>query len=237
MMRIAVCDGEVIITSQIESLLLEIEKKKMISVDIDVFFDGKELTDKIYSGEKYDLIYLDIEMENERDINTARNIRMVDKAVLIICISAQDSCIRKLFEVDTFRLIDKPIDKELFERYFLDAHTKINESAACFTYRFNKEVHNILLENIIYFESQGRKIFVYSRGGRKSCFFGKLNEIEEELKDSKIQFLRTHQSFLVNHIYIKSLLKTCIKLKDGRKIPVSENRKKLVREKYCRLLE
>lgn len=235
MMRIAVCDGEIILTSEMERLLLKIAKENDVSVDIDVYFDGRKLTDSIYSGEKIDLIYLKI--EDEDDINTAREIRAIDKHVLIICVSGQDKYIRRLFEIDTFRFMDKPVDKELFERYFLDAYLKIHEHAACFTYCFNKEVHNILLENIIYFESQGRKIFIHTREGRRDCFFGKISEIEQELKDSQFQFLRTHQSFLVNAMYIKSILKGCVKIRDGRRIPISENRRRFVKERYCELIE
>jgi DNA-binding LytR/AlgR family response regulator len=235
MMRIAVCDGEIILTSEMESLLLKIAKENNVSVDIDVFFDGKKLTDSIYSEEKFDLIYLNIEDEN--DINTAREIRLMNKHTLIICVSSHDKYIRKLFEVDTFRFMDKPIDKELFERYFLDAYLKTYERASCFTYCFKKEVHNISLENIIYFESQGRKIFIHTGEGRRECFFGKINEIEQELKDSQFQFIRTHQSFLVNAMYIKSLLKACVKIRDGRKLPVSENRRRFVKERYCELIE
>ncbi len=235
MMRIAVCDDEIILTSEMEGLLLKIAKENDVSVDIDVYFDGNKLTDSIYSGEKVDLIYLNIEDEN--DIDTAREIRAMDKHALIICVSSKDKYIRRLFEIDTFRFMDKPVDKELFERYFLDAYLKIHERAVCFTYRFNKEVHNISLENIIYFESQGRKIFIHTREGRRDYFFGKMNEIEQELKGSQFQFLRTHQSFLVNTMYIKSLLKACVKIRDGRKIPISEDRRRFVKERYCELIE
>jgi hypothetical protein len=42
MLRIAVCDNNILITSDIENLLLKIVVRKVLDVEVDVFFDGEE---------------------------------------------------------------------------------------------------------------------------------------------------------------------------------------------------
>lgn len=43
MLRIAICDDDLPVTSEIESLLLNIMQDRCIKMDIDIFFDGKTL--------------------------------------------------------------------------------------------------------------------------------------------------------------------------------------------------
>ena len=68
----------------------------------------------IRAGERYSLIFLDIEMELVDGISAARLIRETDRSVLFIYISGYDSYLKELFEVEPFRFLSKPLEKELF---------------------------------------------------------------------------------------------------------------------------
>ena len=57
-----------------------------LRVDTDVFFDGNILLKSIQSGERYGLIFIDIEMEQVDGISAARKIRETDRSVLLIYI-------------------------------------------------------------------------------------------------------------------------------------------------------
>ena len=75
MIKIAICDDEEIITSQIDNIIHEICDKEDIPVDLDVFYSGQRLEKEVKDGTKYDLIYLDIQMNNGDGITAAKNIR------------------------------------------------------------------------------------------------------------------------------------------------------------------
>lgn len=64
MLTIAICDDEQKITSQIESFLFVLSQKQEIVLETDVFYSGHALEQQIFGGKRYDLIYLDIQMEN-----------------------------------------------------------------------------------------------------------------------------------------------------------------------------
>ena len=66
---------------------------------------------------------------------------------------------------------------------------------------FDKADYKIQINNISYFESAGRLINIIHKDGAGK-FYGKLNNIEKQLGDSKIPFLRIHQSYLVNYRFI-----------------------------------
>ena len=54
MINIAICDDDLIFASKIEAMLLQISKKQMIKMNIEVFSDGSELWDDIASGKNKD---------------------------------------------------------------------------------------------------------------------------------------------------------------------------------------
>ena len=83
MIKIAICDDENVIASQIENIIWNICKEENIPIDTDVFYSGHELEKEVFEGTKYDLIYLDIQMINGDGITTAKNIRKIDKNVLL----------------------------------------------------------------------------------------------------------------------------------------------------------
>lgn len=125
MIKIAVCDNDINITTFIEENIYKIAKEKSYAVGIDIFFDGVQLTKRVEGGTNYDLIYLDIEMNDLSGIDAGHIMRKMDCTALIIYISSYEEYLRELFEVEPFRFLDKPIDDTLFKAYFISACKRI----------------------------------------------------------------------------------------------------------------
>ncbi|MFQ9516224.1 MAG: LytR/AlgR family response regulator transcription factor [Eubacterium sp.] len=235
MLRIAICDDDLVFASKIESLLYEISKVSMIDMDIEVYSDGIELWEDISKGEVYDLFYLDIEMLQLNGIDVAKKIREKDTSAIIIYISNYENYLIELFEVEPFRFIKKPVDKKIFVQYFHKAYERIVHDDVYFDYKFNKVQHKVLTKEIMYFESSGRLINVVDKIGTGK-FYGKLNQVEKELKSGKTPFLRIHQSYLVNYRFIREISFAKVVLMDGTELQISEDRQKKIRLKYNELL-
>lgn len=236
MIKIAVCDDDLLFASSVESMLLKISKFKKLKMEIEVYADGDEII-KNYSEEKqFDIIYLDIEMKNTDGIETAKEIRKRDRDVIIIYISGYDTYFIQLFEVEPFRFIKKPINETTFQEYFDKAYERIIDKADSFyNYKYNKKEYRLPLKEIYYFESSKRIIYIHHTGGTDK-FYGKLNQIEEYLSDGTFTFIRIHQSFLVNYRYIKTVKYDQVCLLNNNTLQISEDRKKSVRQKYSDLL-
>jgi hypothetical protein len=63
--------------------------------------------------------------------------------------------------------------------------------------------------------------------------YAKLNDIEESLKQSKVPFLRVHQSYLVNYKHVEGQAYDFVVMDNGKRISISEDRRKLIGEQYC----
>ena len=87
----------------------------MIDRYIEIFYDGASL-ERIYEkGDRFDIIYLDIEMSGKNGIEAAKSIRRLDRDVLLIYVSSYETYFMQLFEVEPFRFIKKPIKETEFE--------------------------------------------------------------------------------------------------------------------------
>ena len=67
-------------------------------------------------------------------------------------------------------------------------------------------------------------------------FYGKLNNIEKQLVDSKIPFLRIHQSYLVNPHGICRYHPDRVEMENNAVLPISEARQREVKQKYHEFL-
>lgn len=156
MLRIAICDDDKILVTQIEEMLNRYLDKKMIDRYIEIFYDGASL-ERIYEkGDRFDIIYLDIEMSGKNGIEAAKSIRRLDRDVLLIYVSSYETYFMQLFEVEPFRFIKKPIKETEFEEVIDFAYERIIEEDAYFEYKYNKTVGKVLIRKIMYFESAGK---------------------------------------------------------------------------------
>lgn len=190
----------------------------------------------ISDGEKFDLLYLHIEIPYLNGIALAKKVRERDVNILIIYISSNEKYLRELFEVEPFRFIKKPVDEKLFRQYFEKAYERIQQGAHYFAYQFKRAVYKVAVEDILFFESRGRVIIVHATNG-KGRFYGRMNQIEKQLQSGKTCFLRIHQSYLVNFRFIEKLSYGRVVLTNRVELQISEKRRKVIRTQYKELLE
>lgn len=177
MLRIAICDDDKRFTGELEKIIIKECNELKTAIETEIFFDGKTLLNDIDMHRRYDIIFIDIEMRQLDGITTVRKIRENDNKVIIIYVSAYESYCKELFEVNTFRFLQKPIEESRVRLYFKEAYKMLQQEKGIFQFSFNKKVYKIHLEDIIYFESRNRVITVFLSDGSTEVFYGKLNDV------------------------------------------------------------
>lgn len=231
MLNIAVCDDEKYISDFLQKSVMDCLAKADLEGCVTVFDDGQPLVD-LYKAEKanFDIILLDITMSKCDGMTAAKIIRSFDSNVMIVFVTASAEYVFSGYEVRAFRYILKPELLHGFTGVFrecLDEITKSNEIR--FTFQKASETVSLPLRDIIYFESDKRIINIVTPNDSYS-FYGKLDDIENQLK--KQDFVRCHQSFLVNAKKITSVKVNELSLNNGKSIPVSKRRAKETNEAF-----
>lgn len=229
MFRIAICDDEQIIGSQIESILLDYSGKTHLDLDIIVFYSGEELYKYMKLGHSFDLIYLDIEMEPMNGLELGRKIRstMLDYKTDIVYISGKDGYDRQLFDVQPLHFIPKPIEANIVIKDLRLAMLRADKLGGIFRYNKANESYKRPIKDIIYFESLGRETKIVTVND-EDVFYGTMGEIFKEV--GKYQFIKIHRSYIVNYKHISVFKYEEVIMSNGTKISISQPRRKEVRE-------
>ena len=231
MISVAICDDDINASEDIYKRIKKFAKGVSISVEIVIFGDGQDIVDDVIHGNRYDVIFMDIEMRHVDGMVAAKKIRELDKSVLLIYVTNHSEYAVEAYTVHPFQFLVKPYSQETLEEYFLSTVKEILKEDTYFRYSVNKKSYKIPTQDIYYFESRGRTIDIVSDSGIYK-FNTKLKGVEAMLLNSKIEFWRIHQSYLANRKHIYKISYNEIEMSNGVVLPISEGRRKMIRDKY-----
>lgn len=220
-MRIAICDDEKFYRDKVKENL-DTYKKDYPEIEILEFNCGEDLISFYNIGEKFDFLFLDIQMKDIDGVQTAQEIRKLDNHVIIFFITSYINFVSATFRVGAFQFLIKPINESDFKKDFDRAIEQHKVNHCKYIVKYKDSTTTLEIKDIIYIEALNRHLFVFD-GVNRYEYVGKLKE--EEKKLSPYGFVRCHQGFLVNIAYIKLINRTSIVLKNGNEIPVSKGLK------------
>lgn len=220
MLKIAVCDDDNYVCTEIEQMILDYSIKSNIKVDIDIFYDGKDLISYIENEYSFDLIFLDIELGTTTGIEVGNRIRneLDDYISKIVFISSRTGYERQLFDVQPLNFLDKPIDKEKLIRCIDLALKMLDKEKKVFKYQVGHDFNQVAFQDILYFENKLRKVKIIMINGVDE-FYGTLENIKMQLPNN---FITAHVSYIVNYNYIEKISGETILMKNGVTIPISK---------------
>ena len=237
MIQIALCDDNKDFAEKMKSQLTRLAEDASIGCEIRTFYDGKDLARAVSLGTLFDIIFLDIEMEDMDGLKAAAEIRKVDKAALIIYVSSHSKYAIEAYNVRPFQFLVKPFDPALLKKYFVAALQELVEEDAYFRYKSNRQDFKVPLKDILYFESKAHTIKIVCANAEHS-YRGRLGNVERALDQRqnlpKVNFWRIHQSYLVNSRYIWQVEYSKIEMSNGNVLPIAESKRKQIREKFLR---
>lgn len=223
-MRAAICEDEKIYADKLcdglKQYLSEIGEK----ATIDLFTDGNHLSEKMKNGESYNVIFLDIRLENSDGMNTAEIIRQLDKNVPIIFVTGLEDRAADGYAVSAFDYIVKSD----FERKFNNVMKRLMKTFAQIPLSIEDSRGNfeiVPLTEIMYIESEGRGTVIHTRNGSISAKMP-IGRLSAELPESL--FTEIYKSIYVNISEIKRTMNDTLMLSDGKILPLSRRRKKAV---------
>lgn len=234
MFKIAICDDESLFRKHIKEILIKYMECKGLLYEIDEFDSGKNFIDLGIEIIKYKIIFLDINMENMDGMETAQKIRKTSNDIFIVFVTAFITYTLEGYKVDAVRYILKNnvnFSEAVFE--CMDAISqKMNYVVKKKTFNFTKGMKNVSLERLLYIESRLHKLEFHIMEDKlnKYSLYGVLNDIEKELEGNN--FIRIHQSYLVNMKHISKVSRYEALLSNGIKLEIPKARYKHVKETY-----
>jgi len=228
MITIVIVTEDVLKTKRIGNLLDNWLKGIIEKIKVIYFQSGGELLEYLITESSFpDVILLDMQISHIDGIETAKQLRIINKDCIIIFINSYWDKVYELFKVNAFQYILIDELEHYLSETLNSALELLNDQDTYFQYTFGKNKFRVLYRNIIYFESKKRIINIVTNNPREINYFYKRMDILEKELNGK-HFIRCHQSFIVNKAYIEDLEDDVLTLADGNKLPISKRYKRNV---------
>lgn len=217
MIHIAICDDDDGFLFLEHKLVSAYMKKCAYQYCVDTFSSGNELLQANEDIVVYDIIFLDINMEELDGIETARKIRECGSQAYIVFVTAFVTYALEGYKVDAVRYLLKENDSlepsidECLDSIIQRMNYKENRESFAFL-----EGKRILSpDEIVYIESNLHKLtFHLVENNRGTCsMYEKLDVLDQRL--SNYGFCRIHKSFLVNLKYVQDIKRYTVKLTEN----------------------
>ena len=236
MFRIAICDDEQVICSQIENIILKYAAKNNEKIEIQVFYSGEELQRFLDSGDGFDLLFLDIELQFINGVEVGRRIReeLDNQTMQIVYISGKDSYYKDLFDVRPMHFLQKPLDEADIIKDLRLAMKLSNKLGGIFIFKKGHEAYRKPVKDILYFESNNRAVKVVTIDGEE-VFYGKLEDVYEQV--AKYHFMYIHKSYIVNYFFVTKFRYEDVTMTNLEVLPISQARRKTIREMQMKFEE
>lgn len=230
MLRIALCDDNPHHLHEIEAVLTTILFDR-IEFDMQTYKSGIELVqaikNKVFAA---DLLILDINMERINGLQAAKFIRKSNILCDIVFLTGCKEYVLEGYKYNAFDYLLKPVSLSSLQR-MIDRYISTREyKNPFFSFKSQNSYFRVNMNKIEFFSGDKRKVTIFASGIERS-FYSKIDEIEEEVC-KRNNFLRPHQSYIVNIDYIVEFTSNLIVMESGMEIPIAKKRYHDTKEKF-----
>lgn len=216
-MVIGICDDENVIRDKIEKICINETKKYCEDVVIQKYSDGREVLEK-----DFDILILDIEMEDVDGIVVKNYFQKRKKDTIIIFVTSHNEMMSQAFGVNVMGFVAKSyLDNQL--QVMLDGTMKRVMNTVSIEGVDSRKVCYIQAEhiyNILHLENETEVSVRCSSA-----------DLEKMLEG--VGFIRVHRTYIINMAYVDHIKDKTV-LVNKREIPVSARLKSRLRKEYSR---
>ena len=234
MIKIALCDDETVYLESTEKLLRDWSRTTSTPIELDCFDHGDALLAKhrIY---RYDIIFLDIVMPLFSGMDTAKELRLLDKSAKIIFLTSSPEFALSSYSVRALDYLIKPLSYDKLQEVLEECMSLLYKEPDSLTLKTPGGYQRIFLYDIEYLEAQNKRVLFYLSNSECLEVLQPLHTFETELPDTK-GFFKCHRSYLVNLKNVQHFSSVELSTKSGRQIPIARGYGKPFQDRYFALL-
>ena len=211
MVKIAVCDDSKEFGEIAKELIITTMAKNNIECNINTFISGLSLV-QAFQKNKFDIIFLDMEMPETDGIKTGLLIREISNKPIIIYLTSHKEYAYESYQVKAKNYLLKPVNGDVLEKELLECIEELKESIKFLDVKDTYGIiHRIPLRDITHIlkKKEDRNLHIYTLDKKDTIVVQTLENIENSLSHSRC-FRRSGKSCLVNLDNIRAINKGII---------------------------
>ena len=204
--NIAICDDERDQLEQLQTVATEWAAENGYSCRIRTFPSAEEFLFEYEEDKSYDILLLDVEMNNISGIELAKRIRRDNNRAEIIFITSHFEFVGEGYEVDALHYLIKPVATEKLKQVMTKAAEKLMIEPPWVVINFDGQTIKLYESEILYIEAFRHYISIRTTAGEYKIKEN-LSSFEQKLSDD---FYRVHRSYLVSLKQITRISRTAV---------------------------
>ena len=222
MIKFAICDDEPAMARELAGYLARyLEEHEVTAYSVSNFSSGRALLE---AADGFDVIFLDIQMEEPDGMETARLLRGQGNHSLLVFVTVLMELVFDAFQVEAYDYLTKPLDTARFARTMDRVlQTLEQRTAASIVIQQGSGCEVVPLSDVVYCEVLGRKVYLHKADGTITGYYDRLEQLERRVDG---RFFRCHRSYLVNLDHVRGCQAGQVLLSQGERIPVSRLRER-----------
>ncbi len=222
MIKFAICDDEPAMARELAGYLARyLEEHEVTAYSVSNFSSGRALLE---AADGFDVIFLDIQMEEPDGMETARLLRRQGDHSLLVFVTVLMELVFDAFQVEAYDYLTKPLDAARFARTMDRVlQTLEQRTAASIVIQQGSGCEVVPLSDVVYCEVLGRKVYLHKADGTITGYYDRLEQLERRVDG---RFFRCHRSYLVNLDHVRGCQAGQVLLSQGERIPVSRLRER-----------
>ena len=216
-MVIGICDDENVIRDKIEKICINETKKYCEDVVIQKYSDGREVLEK-----DFDILILDIEMEDVDGIVVKNYFQKRKKDTIIIFVTSHNEMMSQAFGVNVMGFVAKS---------YLDNQLQVMLDGAMKRVMNTVSIEGVDSRKVCYIQAEHIYNILHLENETEVSVRCSSADLEKMLEG--VGFIRVHRTYIINMAYVDHIKDKTV-LVNKREIPASARLKSRLRKEYSR---
>lgn len=229
-MKVCIVDDEQNCIDALGELVLQYGREHGIDISVESFTDGASFR-KVYTADRYDIVFLDIYIDEVTGMDLAADIRAVSENGMIIFCTTSLSDMPEAFRYHAFEYIIKPPEYDRICRILDDAIAILPKLETYIELPSKSDEGVLAISSISSVTTSGHYLDISVTSGKvftermsMSAFMGLIND--------DARFLLINKGILVNMDHIANIKERTCLMNDGQTFPVKVRESSSIKKKW-----
>lgn len=220
MLRFGICEDEVLQLDIMEKYIRNWAHSRNVAAKIMRFSTAEEMLYHWSPNNQFDLLFLDIQLENMSGVQLAKIVRKLDNKQPLVFVTGHADYVFEGYNVGALDFLLKPVTAAACEKC-LDRllQSRSEQPKDSIVFSIDGKLNRFYHRDIYYFEAHDRHVFIHTAQGELQLDQRKLSGLEGELPNER--YVRAHRSYIVNVQRVDVVEKSRLIFDDGTYVPVS----------------
>ena len=180
-----------------------------------------------------DILLTEVDLHGRSSVEIIGRSLKASSPLQVIYITSQIEHCTEVYDTRHSGFLLKPVAVDLFQKAVKRALRTLEQvKAACVVVHHGGAIRIVSAISLLYVEGSGRQVRLFTDEERLESY-EKLNNI---IKQMDGRFLQCHKSYVVNLDRVRSFHGDSFTMENGAKIPISQSKRKSVRERFLAYL-